>query len=217
VRRYARTTVSPGGVPRRLRVSLLDPFRDEVLRRWESGCQNGHQIYRELVALGYCGGRSVVSDVVAQLRRGLPTRLTNPPQPRTPRQLRWLLVRPAATLGVQDREHLARLTEEHARVRLLYELVQAFVALVHEHDLDGLELWVERAKRSGIAELCAFVQGIERDYPAVARALTLPFSQGPVEGQITRLKLLKRQMYGRGKLDLLEQRLLHPVYCLSDE
>jgi transposase len=106
---------------------------------------------------------------------------------------------------------VAQLTGEHERVHLLHELVQVFVALVHQHNLDGLELWVERAKRSDIAELCRFVWGIERDYPAVARAFLLPYNQGPVEGQITKLKLLKRMMYGRGKLDLLEQRLLHPV------
>ena len=91
------------------------------------------------MALGYPGGRSVVNDVVAQLRRGLPTRLTTPPRLRTPRQLRWLLVRPAAMLAMDDREHLARLTGGQMRVQLLYDLVQAFVALVHDPDLGGLE------------------------------------------------------------------------------
>jgi transposase len=80
----------------------------------------------------------------------------------------------------------------------------------HEH-LNRLDLWVQRAKASGIAELRGFVHGIEREYPAVAGAFLLPYSQRPVELQTTKLKLLKRMMYGRAKLDLLEQRLLHPV------
>jgi transposase len=93
----------------------------------------------------------------------------------------------------------------------VHALAQDFGALLRERCVAHLESWLQRATASGIPELRRFVWGVERDYTAVANALCLPWSQGQVEGQITRLKLLKRAMYGRAKADLLQQRVLHPV------
>lgn len=79
--------------------------------------------------------------------------------------------------------------------------------MVRERHAENLDRWLTRAATSGYPELQRFSNGIRRDYAAVRAALCLPWSQGPVEGQITRLKSVKRQMYGRGKLDLLRVRL----------
>ena len=81
--------------------------------------------------------------------------------------------------------------------------------MVREREAVGLDNWLERAEASGPAALRSFAGGIRRDYAAVKAALTLPFSNGPVEGQINRLKFLKRQMYGRAKFDLLRKRVLY--------
>jgi transposase len=91
----------------------------------------------------------------------------------------------------------------------LYRLTQAFAQLLRDHALERLEVWLQEAEESRFPELHSFVAGIRRDEVAVRAGLELPWSQGQVEGQITKLKLLKRQMYGRAKLDLLQQRLLH--------
>jgi transposase len=88
--------------------------------------------------------------------------------------------------------------------------VQNVFALLHNCQGDRLDAWLERADTSGVRELAAFAEGLRRDYQAIRAACALPWSQGQTEGQVHRLKLLKRQMYGRAKLDLLRQRLLGP-------
>jgi transposase len=70
---------------------------------------------------------------------------------------------------------------------------------------DALDPWLERAKSSLVA---SFANGVLKDKAAVAAAITSPWSNGQTEGQITKLKLVKRQMYGRGKLDLLQARVI---------
>jgi transposase len=72
-----------------------------------------------------------------------------------------------------------------------------------------LEAWTERAKASGIAEMKAFAVKLLQDSEAVVAAMTLPYSQGQTEGRVNKLKLVKRSMYGRGKFDLLRQRVLY--------
>jgi transposase len=88
-------------------------------------------------------------------------------------------------------------------------LAQDFVTMLTQQQAEVFEAWLQRAEQSGIASLKGLAKGLRRDYAAVTAALTLPWSQGQVEGQITRLKLLKRQMYGRAKFDLLRRRVLH--------
>ena len=80
--------------------------------------------------------------------------------------------------------------------------------MVRERDRAGLDGWLHAATESGVPELRAFVAGLRRDLPAIAAALTYAWSSGQVEGQVTRTKLIKRQMYGRAKFDLLRKRVL---------
>jgi len=89
-----------------------------------------------------------------------------------------------------------------------YQLGQDFVQMVKQRQSHQLDAWLMRAQHSACIELQGFASGIKRDYAAVKAGLSLPWSQGQVEGQITRLKLLKRQMYGRAKFDLLRLRVL---------
>ncbi|MFL5653198.1 MAG: transposase [Ktedonobacteraceae bacterium] len=90
----------------------------------------------------------------------------------------------------------------------VYELAQEFVTMVTQQQAEIFEAWLQRAEHSGIVSLGGLAKGLRRDAPAATAALTLLWSQGQVEGQITRLKLLKRHMYGRAKLDLLRRRVL---------
>lgn len=87
--------------------------------------------------------------------------------------------------------------------------VRRFFAMLRQRQVDDLAGWLQEADTSGIPELAAFAQGVRRDLPAIHAAFTSPWSQGQTEGQITRLKLLKRQMYGRANFDLLRQRVLY--------
>jgi transposase len=72
-------------------------------------------------------------------------------------------------------------------------------------------LWLHEAKTCSLAEFRRFARGLEKEYDALSAALSEQWSNGQVEGQITRLKFLKRQMYGRAKIDLLRLRVLHPT------
>jgi transposase len=90
-----------------------------------------------------------------------------------------------------------------------YTLTQRFRQMMRERAASTLDLWLRDCLASGMPELVNFASGLQREQPAVQAALTLPYSNGQVEGQITKLKLLKRQSYGRAKLDLLRQRMLH--------
>jgi transposase len=81
--------------------------------------------------------------------------------------------------------------------------------MVRERKSEQLDGWVMTAEKSQIVELCNFARGMRQDYPAIRAALTEEWSNGQTEGQNTRLKLLKRQMYGRAKLDLLRHRVLY--------
>lgn len=211
VRKYLRYSAHkpqdwPGlGSQRR---SLLDPYRDWLLSQWEAGCHNARVLFGELRALGYRGGLSQVKAAVTRLRRGLPVRPA--PQHRwSVRQVRWLLMRPRETLKDTETRLLAHLLAANSEVAQLYEVLQAFRILLRNRCPERLAPWLQQAAATGIPELRSFVGGIERDYAAVTNALQHSYSQGPVEGQITRLKLLKRAMYGRAKADLLEQRLLY--------
>jgi transposase len=101
--------------------------------------------------------------------------------------------------------------EADATVRTAAELAQRFVRLVKERQQEALLPWLEEAVASGIRALNGFVSGIRSDLAAVLNALALPWSNGQTEGQINRLKFIKRQMYGRAKHDLLRKRVLHLV------
>lgn len=98
--------------------------------------------------------------------------------------------------------------QAHAQVEVACMLAQAFVLMIRSSDASALQPWLEDASRSGIPELRTFAAGIKRDQAAVLAALTSSWSQGQVEGQVHRLKLLKRQSYGRAGFDLLRHRVL---------
>jgi transposase len=134
------------------------------------------------------------------------------PRPRlnlpSARQAAWMLLRPE---GLEDEEKQTaelscRLSPEVARAQ---RLALSFVEVVKERDADGLRGWLVNAQRSEVAEFITFANGITADVGAVRAALEYQWNNGQVEGQVHRLKLVKRQMYGRGKLDLLRARVLY--------
>jgi transposase len=95
------------------------------------------------------------------------------------------------------------------QVKLVYHLLQAFLSMLHQRRPERLDGWMKEARACGIKELGSFVTGLERDYDAVRAALTHPWSQGPVEGTVHKIKTHKRLMYGRACFTLLRQKLLH--------
>src|SRR6266567_3612989 len=99
-------------------------------------------------------------------------------------------------------------SEADQEIRETYELITDFTTMLRERQGERLDGWLQKVETQGIVELKNFAQGVKRDYDAVKAGLTLEWSNGQTEGQVNRLKLLKRQMYGRGRFDLLRKRVL---------
>jgi transposase len=125
------------------------------------------------------------------------------------KRVAWLMFLPLDDLDPHERNLATRIQERCPELQVAADLAHDFTRLVKDRKVDGLLPWIERAsaKDSPIA-LRRFARGLQSELPAIAAALTLPWSNGQTEGQVNRLKLIKRQMYGRAKLDLLAQRFL---------
>ena len=117
-------------------------------------------------------------------------------------------MRQPADLDSDEHAVVDRLCQNVKDIQVGYGLAQEFNQIVRERLTDAFPGWLKRAEESGISEVKSFVAGLRRDYEAVLGALRLPFSTGQVEGQINRLKTIKRTAYGRAKHDLLRQRVL---------
>jgi transposase len=107
-----------------------------------------------------------------------------------------------------EAQQLAQLREQHTEVAEAIDLAQDFIQLVRQRQPEHLDTWLERASASTLEAVQRFASGLRDDYAAVKAGMTLPWSTGPVEGHINRLKMLKRQMFGRAHLDLLSRRFL---------
>jgi transposase len=198
----------------------LTPYKPFIHRRFfQEQCRNSLQILREMQQQGYTGSSTIVVNYVTQLRQLLGEPSTAGPVMRTrptplkgivpsPREIAWWFCLPVDRLGTKHREYLQILQERDQELNSLYTLAQAFLRMIREHSSSQLSSWVQEAEACLIPELRGFARGLERDEAAIRAGLDLPWSQGQTEGQITRLKLIKRQGYGRAKFDLLRKRVL---------
>ncbi len=121
----------------------------------------------------------------------------------------WLVLQRPDRLDETEQARLIQVRQAAPAVAMAVTLAQEFAAMMREREAAGLDTWLDRAEASGQADVRGFAGSIRRDYAAVKAALTLPFSNGPVEGQVNRLKCVKRQMYGLAKFDLLRKRVLY--------
>jgi transposase len=209
--KYARAEHFPERARRRPGPADLAPYDTYLRERWAAGCHNGKRLWDELRAQGYPGSVPTVERYLHDWRSYLATGHQHGSHPLTPRQAAWLCTQFPEELDADDATALQQLRQVEEAVDLVYTLSQEFRRIVREQDPAALDRWLGHAREGGIQHLKGFAEHLGRDQAAVEAALTLPWSQGQTEGQINRLKLLKRQMYGRAKLDLLRQRVLHRV------
>jgi transposase len=195
-------------------VSRLDPYLPYIFQRWAQGCQNIAQLFRELEARGYRGSYASVHDnIVRRLQfdgRKTPTNASSKTTPLpTPRQAAFLFLRCPEKLRVQEQERLVKLCQINLEVNLAYDLVQQFAQMLRSRRGESLDAWLAQVENSNLPELQSFASGIEKDKEAVRAGLTWWISNGMVEGHVTKLKLIKRQGYGRAGFPLLRKRVLH--------
>jgi transposase len=207
VRKYLAADQPPVYPVRRSRPTQLTPYLSYLAERWAQGCHNARQLYHEVVPRGYRGSEGMVRVVVRPWR----TRPEGRPSELTAAQLARLLLRPAGRLTEADRQAVEDYLHANPVLAQGYQLKTRFHALLAEWDPAALEPWLQEAETSGLPSFQTVARSFRQDYAAITAALTTPWSTGQCEGQICRVKLIKRLGYGRAKLDLLQQRILHRI------
>jgi transposase len=216
---YLRRDTPPG--PRRLQrrpsARVLTPYIPYLIRRWRDTQADSVQLWREIQAQGYTLSARTVCRFITQLRRAAdaghpPESQGSPytrPQGSSARAVSFAMVSPAAKRSREAQTYIDQLCQLDAGIARAHALSEAFLALVRERRGQDLGTWMAEATHSGLEALARFARGLQDDLAAVTAGLTLPWSNGVTEGQIHRLKLVKRQGYGRAGFALLRQRVLH--------
>jgi transposase len=193
------------------RDSKLDPFKPWINQRWNEGITDAAALHAELQPQGWKGSVQAVRRYVRPFRQ---LAAAPPPAPAVPkaRQItRWLLSRPAS-LDPGEQAQLAAIRARCPHIDALAAHVTSFAEMMTGRSGDQqLDDWLAAVEADDQPHLHSFAAGIRRDHAAVTAGLTLPYSSGSVEGNVNRIKMLKRQMYGRARFGLLRKRvILHP-------
>jgi len=195
--------------------SSVEPYRAYLQQRWSQGCTMAKTLWQDLCAQGFTGSYKSVCLFTRQwsMPQGCPSARSalkgGAQQPRTPWQTKWMLLRTPEELSARDASYCQAVYRLSPALAQAASLARRFVRMVRERQPDQLDGWVQEASASPLQELRRFALGLRKEYGAMRAALCEPWSTGQVEGQITRLKYLKRQMYGRANMDLLRLRVLH--------
>jgi transposase len=211
VRRFARA-----GSPEELlvndgtgrRPSILEGYEPYLRERWNAGCTNATVLWQEIRARGYPGGRTRVAEYLARFRAAgqIPAPAPVPPKPRA--VTAWIMTRPDR-LADADRASLDAILASSPELAAVAAAVRAFAVMMNDRrGRKQLEPWMTAALATGEPALRSFVTGLRADQDAVTSGLSLPWSSGAVEDHVNRIKMLKRQMYGRANPDLLRRRVL---------
>lgn len=219
VYKYVGAESFPKQAARKSRGSILDKYLPYINQRFAQGCNNINQIYREVVKEGYKGKRAMVRRYVGRLKKSL-SELTKEEKLKilganikfkTPstKQAMWLLIGKSKELEPIEKvfiEQLCKLEPKVAKLKVMADSFQEIIRHKLSHKLDD---WFSDAQKSEVTEIKTFAKALEKEKAEFLAALQYPWSTSPVEGHINKLKMLKRQMFGRANLDLLEAKLLN--------
>jgi transposase len=218
VNRWLAHGAFPERKPRASGPTKVDPYRVYVFQRWREGCHNLAQLYREIARQGFRGSYSTVFQHFRDLKNGnhasLPgiencQSMERPKRRYSPRQAAFLFIREPEKLPETQQVDLEEMLTENPQFSQWRELAQQFMSLLRERDLSTLHCWLDDVEKYGSGPMKRFASGLRSDYAEVSAALTYEWSNGPTEGHINKLKLIKRQMFGRAKIDLLRKRIMY--------
>jgi transposase len=234
VRKYVHADSFPEWPPRRTLLHAGSVHTTYLQERWAAGCHDATILWTELRGRGFTGSLRMVQRAMAGWRtapraRGSrkhsadqtvssaapcgaagPPRDTLPAPPRglSPQQAVWLLLRPEEDLTDTEQTLRSHLLDAHEEIRAAHELIERFRDLLRTRGHEQFAVWQQAAEASSVPELRGFVASLQRDEDAVRAALTEDWNSGQVEGQVTKVKLVKRLMFGRANFDLLRRRVL---------
>jgi len=220
VSNFLRAGEYPERSPRGSGPTLLDDYRHHIRQRVAEGCASATAVWHELRAQGFKGSSGTVRAAMAHAHAvsSVPDTASRPGRrastPSAQRAYAWLVGWHERGYEVprrsENRKFVEALCAIEPQIAQASSLAREFLGLIHRRDVDGFDRWLTRARETQAPEIRRFAGSLTSDLSAVRAAFTSPWSSGQVEGQINRLKFLKRQMYGRAKLDLLRTRVLHP-------
>jgi transposase len=208
----------------RPRPRLIDPYVPYLQERWTAGEHSARVLWREICARGFPASdvhvRRLVDGWPRSHKPSLMRGTAGSPLAAKPEvvyysvhKTRWLLMKPVGDLSAAESAYITTLMRLCPPIADTQSLLRSFHWLLTERASDQLPAWLEQCEDCRIAELVGFAQGLRRDYAAVEGAVRSPWSQGQTEGQVNRLKMLKRQMYGRAGFALLRRRVLQQQTC----
>ncbi|WP_371637690.1 ISL3 family transposase [Streptomyces zaomyceticus] len=187
------------------RPSKLDAFKPYLDDRWNQGCTKAWTVWEEIVPLGYQGSYQRVRAYFREKRLSPGPNRARPPSPRV--VAGWILRRPE-TLNEAERLRLKAVLVHCPELDALTGHVRSFGQMLTERQGERLPQWLDAVRQDDLPGLHTLAAGIDRDRDAVIAGLTLPWSSGVVEGHVNRIKMLKRQMFGRAGFALLRKRVL---------
>jgi transposase len=212
VRNWLKRGAAPTNERHSRRRSVFDPYAAYVLQRWQEGMHEGKQLFEEIQAQGFSGTVRIVQRFVQALRDDL-EKVTLAPATAAERfsanAATWLFIHDPEDLTTKEQRELDLICQYSQTARITYDLTQHFLTILRKRRGQDFENWLSAVQSSPIPELGRFAHSLCQDKEAVIAGLTLSVSNGPVEAQVQKLKVVKRSMYGRAKLPLLRQRLLH--------
>lgn len=194
----------------RSRERLLDPFKPYLHERFNAGHTDAAALTTQITAMGYRGSDKTVRRYLQPFRLTQVAPRTAHAPPSVRQVTGWLTRRPRS-LSEEEALELKKVLDRSAVLATTGEQVRDFAVMLTErrgHEVAG---WIENVEATGATALRSFAAGLRKDLKAVTAGLTLDYNSGPVEGQVNRIKMIKRQMFGRAKFDLLRKRILNPA------
>jgi transposase len=208
VRQYIHVGVLPRAYPSGRR-RQLDPYSRYLSQRWQEGCHNAAELWRELREQGFPGSNTRVRQWIRQYHRpdkkGRAVVRTVTPAIPSSRQITWTLLNGPRSTDEKPKTWIGEFRQRVPEVDRVVQLANEFLVLLRERRREEVSNWMVQASQSPLA---SFVAGLRRDLAAVQAAFSSPWSQGQVEGQVNRLTMRKRQMDGRASFPLLRSRVL---------
>ncbi|MDQ3567084.1 MAG: ISL3 family transposase, partial [Actinomycetota bacterium] len=219
VYRYRELSEPPPRPGYRRRASVLDPYLPYLLERWNEGCRSAKRLHQEIRERGYRHSIDTVNRLLSSFGHTEQRGKKLPLAPRAKRgsiagaspsakNVAALFMRREEMLNKEQKEYLGRLCASDAALADARRLTQDFAGMVRNLAGEKLDGWLEEATGCEAQVMKKFAAGLKKDLSAVRAGLTEPWSNGTVEGFVTKLKLIKRQGYGRASFDLLRARVL---------
>jgi transposase len=208
IRRWLRRGQFPERKPPSGRRQKVAEFGNYLHQRWQEGCHNATRLFREIQGQGFTGSRQIVAKFVAGWRKGRASVRPGMPERIAPKHAAILTTRPLDKITQEQQALLDRLMTSCPDLIRLRHFALGFRDAFKGHDGAVLQEWITEVKHCEFGQLVRFGYGLQKDLSAVTAAVETTWSSGQVEGQVNRLKAIKRQMYGRAGFDLLRARVL---------